>query len=100
MYFSKDEEERQEQIKNLEKEREETDRVRKERKEQIEKRKEMIREKKRAIQEKRSKGQAERFLDNLGEQLFKDEDGDDDPKVKGSEDKEEELIRKASKEDA
>jgi hypothetical protein len=100
MYFSKDEEERQEQIKNLEKEREETERVRKERKEQIEKRKEMIREKKRAIQEKRSKGQAERFLDNLGEQLFKDEDGGEDSKVEGSEDKEEELIREASKEDA
>ncbi|EAT84656.1 hypothetical protein HBI56_178200 [Parastagonospora nodorum] len=74
MYFSKDEEERQEQIRNLEKERQETDRVRKERKEQIEKRKEMIREKKRAIQEKRSKGQAEKFLDDLGAELLKDGD--------------------------
>jgi len=74
MYFSKDEEERQEQIRNLEKERAETDRVRKERKEQIEKRKEMIREKKRAIQEKRSKGQAEKFLDDLGAELFKEGD--------------------------
>lgn len=74
MYFSKDEEERQEQIRNLEKEREETDRVRKERKEQIEKRKEMIREKKKAIQEKRSKGQAEKFLDDLGAELLKDGD--------------------------
>ncbi|KAH8732359.1 hypothetical protein GQ44DRAFT_640903 [Phaeosphaeriaceae sp. PMI808] len=70
MYFSKDEEERQEQIKNLEKERAETDRVRSERKEQIEKRKEMIREKKRVIQEKRTKGRAERFLDDLGAELF------------------------------
>jgi hypothetical protein len=66
MYFSKDEEERQQQIKNLEKDREETERVRKERKEQIDKRKEMIREKKRALQEKRSKSQAEKFLDDLG----------------------------------
>jgi hypothetical protein len=74
MYFSKDEVERQEQIKNLEKEREETERIRKERKEQIEKRKEMIREKKRAIQEKRSKGQAERFLDDLGAELLKEGD--------------------------
>lgn len=70
MYFSKDEEERQEQIRNLEKEREETERVRRERKEQIEKRKEMIREKKKAIQEKRSKGQAERFLDQLGQEML------------------------------
>jgi hypothetical protein len=69
MYFSKDEEERQEQIGNLEKEREETERVRKERKDAIEKRKEMIREKKRALQEKRSNGQAERFLDDLGTEL-------------------------------
>jgi hypothetical protein len=75
MYFSKDEEERQEQIKNLEKEREETERVRRERKEQIEKRKEMIREKKRKIQEKRSKGEAEKFLDQLGAELYKEEDG-------------------------
>jgi hypothetical protein len=74
MYFSKDEEERQEQIKNLEKEREETERVRTERKEQIDKRKEMIREKKRALQEKRSKGQAERFLADLGAELSKEEE--------------------------
>jgi hypothetical protein len=86
MYFSKDEEERQEQIKNLEKEREETDRVRKERKEQIEKRKEMIREKKKAIQEKRSKGQAERFLDDLGAHLFKEEEESEDKKDEAVED--------------
>ncbi|KAF2024044.1 hypothetical protein EK21DRAFT_79606 [Setomelanomma holmii] len=73
MYFSRDEEGRQEQIRNLEKEREETERVRRERKEQIEKRKEMVREKKRAIQEKRTKGKAERFLDELGAELFKDD---------------------------
>jgi hypothetical protein len=100
MYFSKDEEERQEQIKNLEKEREETERVRKERKEQIEKRKEMIREKKRAIQEKRSKGQAERFLNDLGAQLYKEEEGEV-KKEEGSEDKnEEEIVEEAAKTDA
>jgi len=75
MHFSKDEEERQQQMRNLDKEREETERVRRERKEQIEKRKEMIREKKRAIQEKRSKGQADKFLDELGAEMFTKVDG-------------------------
>lgn len=73
-HFSKDEEERQEQMSRIEKEREDTERVRKERKEQIEERKEMIREKKRAIQEKRSQGKAEKFLDELGAELFKEEE--------------------------
>ncbi|KAF1978365.1 hypothetical protein BU23DRAFT_449847 [Bimuria novae-zelandiae CBS 107.79] len=79
MHFSKDEEERKQQMADLEKERQQTERVRRERKEQIEKRKEMIKEKKRAIQEKRSKGQAERFLNELGAELFgekKAQDGD------------------------
>jgi hypothetical protein len=91
MYFSKDEEERQEQIKNLQKEREETERVRKERREQIEKRKEMIREKKKAIQEKRSKEQAERFLHDLGAELFKegDEAGSSKDNEAGSEESKE-----------
>ncbi|KAK1911756.1 hypothetical protein P3342_013061 [Pyrenophora teres f. teres] len=80
--FSKDEEERKEQMSRIEKEREETERVRRERKEQIEKRKEMIRNKKKVIQEKRSQGQAERFLDELGAELLKgkDEDGNGDEK--------------------
>ncbi|KAJ4305016.1 hypothetical protein N0V90_000545 [Kalmusia sp. IMI 367209] len=73
MHFSKDEEERRQQMSNLEKERAQTERVRRERKEQIEKRKEMIKEKKRAIQEKRSKGQAERFLNDLGAELWGEE---------------------------
>ncbi|CBX99885.1 hypothetical protein IAQ61_002889 [Plenodomus lingam] len=72
-HFSKDEEERREQMSRIEKEREETERARKERKEQIEKRKEMIRERKRAIQEKRSQGKAEKFLDELGAELFQEE---------------------------
>ncbi|KAH7077806.1 hypothetical protein BKA63DRAFT_272473 [Paraphoma chrysanthemicola] len=90
MYFSKDEEERQEQIRNLEKERQETERVRRERKEQIEKRKEMIREKKRAIQEKRSKGQAEKFLDELGAELYKEGEGGEDKEVDEKVDEKEE----------
>lgn len=69
MYFDTDEVERQKQMANLEKERNETERVRKERKEALDKRKEMIREKKRMMQEKRSKGKAERFLDELGVEL-------------------------------
>ncbi|KAF1921189.1 hypothetical protein BDU57DRAFT_526091 [Ampelomyces quisqualis] len=85
MYFSKDQEERHEQIKNLEKEREETERVRRERKEQIDKRKERIREKKKAIQEKRSKGQAERFLDQLGAEMFDNGDGDETSKEDSAE---------------
>ena len=70
--FSKDEEERQEQMRRIEKDREDTERVRQERKEAVEKRKAMVRENKRAIQEKRSKGQAEKFLEELGQELFKD----------------------------
>lgn len=70
--FSKNEEERQEQMRRIEKDREDTERVRQERKEAVEKRKAMVREKKRAIQEKRSKGQAEKFLEELGQELFKE----------------------------
>ncbi|KAF1959743.1 hypothetical protein CC80DRAFT_489841 [Byssothecium circinans] len=70
MHFSKDEEERQEQMRNLEKERLETEKSRAKRKAEIDKRKEMIREKKRIIQEKRSKGQAEKFLSDFGAELF------------------------------
>jgi hypothetical protein len=84
-HFSKDEDERQEQMRRIEKEREETERVRRERKEQIEKRKEMIKEKKRAIQEKRSKGKAEKFLDELGAELWKESDGDVEDKAKEGE---------------
>lgn len=89
-HFSKDEEERQEQMSRIEKEREETERVRKERKEQIDKRKEMIKEKKRAMQEKRSQGKAEKFLDQLGAELFTEEaeevaEGKTEEKVVGAE---------------
>lgn len=72
-HFSKDEKERQEQMGRIQKEREETEHVRKERKAQIEKRKALIREKKQAMQEKRSQGRAEKFLDELGVELFREE---------------------------
>lgn len=82
-HFSKDEEERAAQMARMEKEREETERVRQERKEAIEKRKAMVKEKKRAIAEKRSKGQAEKFLSELGAELFQDEGKEDDQEEKG-----------------
>ncbi|KAF1947834.1 hypothetical protein EJ02DRAFT_449309 [Clathrospora elynae] len=91
-HFSKDEEERQGQMGRIAKEREETERVRRERKEQIEKRKEMIREKKRLIQEKRSKGKAERFLDELGAELFKGEGDVGEKKTEGGEKAEDEAV--------
>lgn len=79
-HFSKDEEERREQMGRMEKEREETEKVRRERKEAIEKRKEMIREKKKLVAKKRSDVQANKFLDELGSELFKDEEDKDDEK--------------------
>lgn len=75
MHFSKDSEERKEQMANLEKERIETEKARSRRKEEIEKRKEMIREKKRAIEEKRAKGQADKFLSEFGAELFGEKQG-------------------------
>jgi hypothetical protein len=70
MHFSKDEDERRAQMAGLEKERVETEKARAKRKADVEKRKEAIREKKKAILEKRNKGQADRFLDKLGAELF------------------------------
>lgn len=70
MHFSRDEEERREQMGNLEEERKRTERVRRERREGVERRREMVREKKRVVRERREKGQAERFLDELGVELF------------------------------
>jgi hypothetical protein len=87
MHFSKDEEERRVQMANLERERLETEKARAKRKADVEKRKELVREKKRAILEKRSKGQAERFLNDLGAELFA-----------GAEKKEEEKEEKEDKE--
>lgn len=78
MHFSKDEEERRAQMANLERERAETERARAKRKEDVQRRKELIREKKRAIVEKRSRTQADRFLEDLGAELFGkgEEDGE------------------------
>jgi hypothetical protein len=70
MHFSKDEDERRAQMANLEKERLDTEKARAKRKADVEKRKETIREKKKAIIEKRSKGQADKFLDDLGAELY------------------------------
>ncbi|CAI6340606.1 unnamed protein product [Periconia digitata] len=79
MHFSKDAEERKEQMANLEKQRMETEKARSRRKEEIEKRKAMIREKKKAIDERRAKGQADKFLNDLGEELFGEkEEGSED----------------------
>ncbi|KAK9424222.1 hypothetical protein SUNI508_03710 [Seiridium unicorne] len=65
-HFSKDNKERDEAMKNLEKERENTERVRKEREAERERRKREIEERRRKLGEKRSKRMADEFLDNLG----------------------------------
>lgn len=84
MYFSKDQQEREEQMLSLEKEREATERMRRERKEQIEKRKALVEERKKALDLKRSKGKAEKFLNELGAELSKDGPEEvQDPSVKG-----------------
>lgn len=67
--FSKDNQERAEAMKNLEKERETTERVRKEREAEKERRKKEIEERRRKISEKRSKRMADEFLDDLGVEL-------------------------------
>lgn len=72
MHFSKDEEERREQMANLEKERLDTERAREARKKQIEERAKLVEERRKKIKEKRAKGQVDRFLNDLGAELFKD----------------------------
>jgi len=68
--FAKDEDERQQQLSQLEKEREETEKMRSKREERIAERKAKIQEKKRAVQDRRNKTQVDRFLDNLGAELL------------------------------
>jgi hypothetical protein len=80
-HFSKDEEERKEQMANLEKERIETDKAREKRKQQIEERRAMVEERKKIIKEKRAKGQADKFLSDLGAELFKDDEGEKEEKA-------------------
>ncbi|KAF2263699.1 hypothetical protein CC78DRAFT_533715 [Lojkania enalia] len=72
MYFSRDEEERKEQMTNLEKERQETERARAARKKQVEERAKMIAEKRQKIRDKQNKGRVDRFLNDLGAEMFGD----------------------------
>lgn len=65
-HFSKDNQERDEAMKNLEKERENTERIRKDREAEKERRKKEIEERRRKISEKRSKRMADDFLEDLG----------------------------------
>jgi len=73
--FSKDEEERKRQMESLEKEREETKRKQAERKDRVEQRRREVEERKKAIREKRAQGKANRFLDELGGELFGEKGG-------------------------
>ncbi|KAH6648086.1 hypothetical protein BKA67DRAFT_662816 [Truncatella angustata] len=68
-HFSKDNSERDEAMRNLVKERENTERVRKEREAERERRKREIEERRKKIGEKRSKRMADEFLDGLGAEL-------------------------------
>jgi hypothetical protein len=68
--FSKDEEERREQMANLERERVETEKAREARKRQLEERAKLVEERRRVIREKRAKGQADKFLNELGAELL------------------------------
>lgn len=68
-HFSKDNQERDEAMRNLERERENTERVRKEREAERERRKREIEERRRKIGEKRSKRMADEFLEGLGAEL-------------------------------
>lgn len=72
--FSKDEEERKEQLANLEKERLQTERAREARKKQMVERAKKVEERRKQIKEKRAKGQADRFLDDLGSALLKEQE--------------------------
>ena len=76
MHFSKDEEERKQQMANLERERQETEKARGARKKQLEDRAKLIAEKKQKIKEKQAKSRADKFLDDMELELTKNgEDG-------------------------
>jgi hypothetical protein len=64
--FSAQEEERKQQMKDLEKQRRETEKRRSEADKRKEERRKEIEERRKAIQERRAKGKADRFLDSLG----------------------------------
>lgn len=69
MQFSLDEEHRKEQMDNLVKEREETERRRAEREKRLQDRKDEVDRRRREIAEKRGKRKADDFLDVLGEEM-------------------------------
>lgn len=69
-YFSKDKEEREEQMARLERERKNTERAQEERKRKLEERRELVEKKREAIRKKHNEKRTERFLDELGEELF------------------------------
>ncbi|KAI9709744.1 MAG: hypothetical protein M1820_003146 [Bogoriella megaspora] len=75
--FSTDNEERKQQMENLEREREDTEKKRRERDERKEARKKEIEERRRVIGEKRGKRQAAAFLDELGAELDTGKDPND-----------------------
>lgn len=68
--FSRDEEERGRQMEALGRERVETEQAREARKRQLEERKRVVEERRKVVREKRAKGQAERFLSDLGAELM------------------------------
>ena len=84
MHFSKDEQERKQQMASLEQERQDTERAREARKKQVEDRMRLVEDRKKKIREKRAKGQAERFLNDLGAELFtKDNRGGEETTIEG-----------------
>jgi hypothetical protein len=70
MHFSKDEEERKQQMANLQKEREETEKARAKRRDQVEERRKLVEERRKMVKEKRAMKKADMFLDGLGSELF------------------------------
>jgi len=68
--FSQEEEARKAEMASLERERAETERIRREREERREDKKREVEERRRVIREKRGKIQADRFLNDLGGELF------------------------------
>jgi len=70
--FSKDEDERKRQMEALERQRTDTERVRAE---SVRKRRQEVEERRKVIREKSGKARAERFLDDLGDDLLAEHDG-------------------------
>lgn len=81
--FSADEEERREQMAELERERLETEKARAKRKEALEQRQKMVEERRKLVREKRAKGMADKFLDELGAELLQGEERTEKNEGKG-----------------